>query len=109
MSSGRWRFFVDRGGTFTDCVAIPPDGGAPVVRKLLSCDEAPLQAIRDVLGLGEAEPIPPCELRLGTTLATNALLERRGHPCALVVTRGFADLLEIGDQSRPEIFALSIA
>ncbi|HWB82188.1 MAG TPA: hydantoinase B/oxoprolinase family protein [Nannocystaceae bacterium] len=101
-----WRFFVDRGGTFTDCVAIPPDGGRPIVRKLLSTDDAPLVAMRDVLGAAE---IPACELRLGTTLATNALLERRGHPCALVVTRGFADLLEIGDTSRPDIFALAIA
>ncbi len=103
-----WRFFVDRGGTFTDCVAIPKGGGAPVVRKLLSSDDAPLVAIRSVLGLGTDAAIPPCELRLGTTLATNALLERAGHPCALVVTRGFADLLAIGDQSRPDIFALAI-
>ncbi len=103
-----WRFFVDRGGTFTDCIAIPPGGAPPVVRKLLSTDDAPLVAIRSVLGLTETDPIPPVELRLGTTVATNALLERRGRRSLLVVTRGFADLLRIGDQTRPEIFALSI-
>ena len=109
MSSGRWRFFVDRGGTFTDCLAVDPRGGAPVVRKLLSSDRAPLDAIRSILGLAADQPIPPVELRLGTTVATNALLERRGRRSVLIVTRGFADLLRIGDQTRPDIFALSIA
>ncbi|MBP7289823.1 MAG: hydantoinase B/oxoprolinase family protein [Nannocystaceae bacterium] len=108
MAAGRWRFFVDRGGTFTDCVALPPGGGAPVVCKLLSTDDAPLRAIRTVLALGDDAPIPPLELRLGTTVATNALLERKGARCALVITRGFADLPVIGDQTRPDIFALSI-
>ncbi len=104
----RWRFFVDRGGTFTDCLAVAPDGGAPRLLKLLSGDRAPLVAIRTVLGLADDAPIPPVELRLGTTVATNALLERRGRPAVLAVTRGFADLLRIGDQSRPEIFARTI-
>jgi 5-oxoprolinase (ATP-hydrolysing) len=108
VTGARWRFFVDRGGTFTDCIAIPPDGGAPVVRKLLSTDDAPLVAIRSVLGLAADAAIPPLELRLGTTVATNALLERRGRRSLLVVTRGFGDLLRIGDQTRPEIFALAI-
>ncbi len=108
MIRGRWRFFVDRGGTFTDCIAVDPRSGALHVRKLLSTDSAPQDAIRSVLGLGSAEPVPPVVLRLGTTVATNALLERRGQRSALVITRGFADLLRIGDQSRPEIFALSI-
>jgi len=104
----RWRFFVDRGGTFTDCLALAPGGGAPRLLKLLSGDRAPLDAIRTVLGLAADAPIPPVELRLGTTVATNALLERRGRPSVLAVTRGFADLLRIGDQSRPEIFARTI-
>jgi 5-oxoprolinase (ATP-hydrolysing) len=108
VTPGRWLFALDRGGTFTDCIAFPPDGGAPVVRKLLSADDAPLVAIRSVLGLGDADAIPPVELRLGTTVATNALLERAGTPTVLVVTRGFGDLLRIGDQTRPEIFAREI-
>lgn len=108
MSARRWLFALDRGGTFTDCVAFPPDGTAPIVRKLLSSDDAPLVAVRSVLGLRPDEAIPPVVLRLGTTVATNALLERAGAPTLLVVTRGFGDLLRIGDQTRPEIFALAI-
>ncbi|MBX7083516.1 MAG: hydantoinase B/oxoprolinase family protein [Nannocystaceae bacterium] len=111
--SERWRFFVDRGGTFTDCIALPPGGGPPRVLKLPSDDAAPLTAIRRVLaevdGLAPTQPLPPVELRLGTTLATNALLERRGIATALVITRGFGDLPLVGDQSRPDIFALAIA
>jgi 5-oxoprolinase (ATP-hydrolysing) len=104
----RWRFWIDRGGTFTDCVGRDPDGGRLRVVKVLSSDEAPLVAIREVLGLAEDEPIPPCEVRMGTTLATNALLERRGASCALLITEGFEDLPAIGDQTRPELFALKI-
>jgi 5-oxoprolinase (ATP-hydrolysing) len=106
--SDRWQFWVDRGGTFTDCVGIAPGNGEVRVAKVLSSDDAPLRGIRMLLGLGPEDPIGPCHVRMGTTLATNALLERRGRRCALVVTRGFGDLLEIGDQSRPEIFALDI-
>jgi 5-oxoprolinase (ATP-hydrolysing) len=61
------------------------------------------------MGLADDAPVPPCHVRMGTTIATNALLERRGAPCALVITRGFADLLAIGDQTRPDLFALAIA
>jgi 5-oxoprolinase (ATP-hydrolysing) len=61
------------------------------------------------MGLADDAQIPPCRVRMGTTLATNALLERRGAPCGLVVTRGFGDLLAIGDQTRPDLFALAIA
>jgi 5-oxoprolinase (ATP-hydrolysing) len=103
-----WRFWVDRGGTFTDCIGQAPGTGALRVTKVLSSDDAPLRGIRAILGLREDEPIPPCELRMGTTLGTNALLEHKGRPCALAITRGFGDLLEIGDQSRPEIFAVPI-
>lgn len=104
----RWRFWVDRGGTFTDCIGREPGTGALRVTKVLSSDDAPLRGIRAILGLRPDEAIPPCELRMGTTLGTNALLERKGRACALAITRGFGDLLEIGDQSRPEIFAVPI-
>ena len=113
--SGLWRFFIDRGGTFTDIVALRPDGSL-AVHKVLSdnpdlYDDAALQGIRDLLGLASQEPIPPGlidELRMGTTLATNALLEHRGEPTLLLITAGFADLLRIGYQERPDIFARQI-
>jgi 5-oxoprolinase (ATP-hydrolysing) len=106
--AARWQFFIDRGGTFTDCIGRDPKTGALSVVKIPSSDQAPLIGIRRLLGLADAAPIPPCEVRLGTTLGTNALLERRGARSALVVTRGFGDLLELGDQTRPELFALEI-
>ncbi len=109
MPEPRWRFFIDRGGTFTDCIGVDPCTARRHILKLLSTDDAPLEAIRAILKLGPEDPLPPCELRLGTTLATNALLERRGEPLALFITRGFRDLLKIGDQSRPDLFALEIA
>ncbi|MET0287560.1 MAG: hydantoinase B/oxoprolinase family protein [Polyangiales bacterium] len=104
----RWQFWIDRGGTFTDCVGFDPDSRALRVTKVLSSDEAPLLGIRKLLGLAESAPIPACDVRMGTTLATNALLERRGVPTALVISEGFADLLAIGDQTRPDLFALAI-
>lgn len=107
MAEG-WRFSVDRGGTFTDCIGVDPDSGALRVTKLLSTDDAPLRGIRTLLGLPPDAPLPSCSLRLGTTLATNALLERRGERTALLITRGFGDLLHIGDQSRPDLFALEL-
>jgi 5-oxoprolinase (ATP-hydrolysing) len=100
-------FFIDRGGTFTDCLCID-DQGQVRVAKVLSSDRAPLEGIRQLLGLGPTEPIPPCRVRMGTTLATNALLERTGQRFALLITRGFGDLLEIGTQARPDLFALEI-
>ncbi|MGB1698763.1 MAG: hydantoinase/oxoprolinase N-terminal domain-containing protein, partial [Nannocystaceae bacterium] len=105
MSQERWDVWIDRGGTFTDCLGRPPDGGPIRAIKVRSSDRAPLEGIRALLGLAETDPIPPCDVRMGTTVATNALLERRGAATALVVTRGFADLLHIGDQTRPELFA----
>ena len=108
LSLPRWQFWIDRGGTFTDCLGVPPDGGPLLATKLLSSDEAPLLGIRQLLGLPSEAPIPPCEVRLGTTLATNALLERKGVRVGLVITRGFGDLLEIGHQTRPDLFALEI-
>jgi 5-oxoprolinase (ATP-hydrolysing) len=104
----RWQFWIDRGGTFTDCIGCDPRSGALRVLKVLSSDRAPLIGIRALLGLAPDAPIPECDVRMGTTLATNALLERRGVDCALVITRGFRDLLEIGTQARPHIFELQI-
>lgn len=109
-----WQFWIDRGGTFTDIVARRPDG-ALLTHKVLSEDtatppryrDAAVQGIRELLGLGPADPIPGEQIdvvRMGTTVATNALLERKGEPTALVITRGFADALRIGYQNRPRLF-----
>ncbi|MFP4009929.1 MAG: hydantoinase/oxoprolinase family protein, partial [Spirulinaceae cyanobacterium] len=111
----RWQFWIDRGGTFTDIVAKKPDG-AIAVHKLLSenpehYQDAPIQGIRDLLGLASNEAIPSeiVEIvKMGTTVATNALLERKGARVVLVVTQGFRDGLRIGYQNRPEIFAREI-
>ena len=113
--TGRWDFWIDRGGTFTDVVARLPDGTL-AVRKLLSEDpgrypDAVLAGIRGLLGVPDGQPIPAGQIgsvRLGTTVATNALLERRGEPTVLVITRGFRDALRIGYQNRPRIFARQI-
>lgn len=104
----RTQCWIDRGGTFTDCILWDPKAGTLRATKVLSSDTAPLEGIRLLLGLSPQDPIPPCEIRMGTTLATNALLERKGSPCALVISRGFGDLLHIGDQTRPELFSLDI-
>ena len=111
-SPGRWEFWVDRGGTFTDVVGRAPDGRWHT-RKLLSDSpgqyaDATLAGIRALLGVPADEPVPTDRVecvRLGTTVATNALLERRGARTALLITDGFTDLPTIGDQHRPEIFA----
>src|SRR5258705_1832235 len=113
--TGRWEFWIDRGGTFTDVVARRPDGRL-AVRKLLSEDpgryeDAVLAGIRGLLGVPDGQPIPAAQIgsvRLGTTVATNALLQRRGEPTVLVITRGFRDALRIGYQNRPRIFAREI-
>jgi 5-oxoprolinase (ATP-hydrolysing) len=102
-----WNFWIDVGGTFTDCIARRPDGTL-VRHKLLSSDEAPILAIRHILGLRAKEAIPPVVLRLGTTRGTNALITRTGARTALVTTLGFGDLLHIGYQNRPKLFALTI-
>ena len=106
--SGRWQVWIDCGGTFTDCIGRDPVTGELRVIKLLSDEEAPLRGIRRLLDLPADAPIPPCDVRMGTTLATNALLERKGAATGLIITRGFADLLVIGDQSRPDLFALDV-
>ncbi len=104
----RYAFWVDRGGTFTDCIKHDRSTGQLEVTKVISSDRAPIVGIRKLLGLRGEEPIPPCEVRMGTTLATNALLERQGAASGLVITRGFRDLLEIGNQTRPRLFDLKI-
>ena len=110
-----WQFWIDRGGTFTDIVARAPDG-ALHSRKLLSDNperyrDAAVAGVRDMLGLDAHKPIPEGRIeavKMGTTVATNALLERRGEPTVLVITRGFGDLLRIGYQNRPRLFDLDI-
>ena len=114
-ASDRWHFWIDRGGTFTDVIARSPEGRI-LAKKLLSenpgaYDDAALEAIRRFLGLGSGAPIPAeriAAVKMGTTVATNALLERKGDPTLLVITRGLKDQLEIGTQARPDIFAKRI-
>lgn len=106
-----WQFWVDRGGTFTDIVARRPDGGL-VTHKLLSENparypDAAVAGIRALLGLAGDDAVPPTmveQVRMGTTVATNALLERKGERTVLVITKGFRDALRIGYQNRPKIF-----
>ncbi|HEV7260660.1 MAG TPA: hydantoinase B/oxoprolinase family protein [Bosea sp. (in: a-proteobacteria)] len=115
MSSSRWGFWIDRGGTFTDVIGRGPSGKLHA-RKLLSENpgayrDAAVQGIRDHLGLKAGELIPAGavgEVRMGTTVATNALLERKGDRTLLVTTKGFRDALRIGYQARPDIFAKEI-
>src|SRR5882762_7542084 len=110
-----WEFWIDRGGTFTDIVGRRPDGSL-VAHKLLSENpeayrDAAVQGIRELLGLKPGEPIPPGRIgavKMGTTVATNALLERKGERTLLLITRGFRDALRIGYQARPNIFARHI-
>ncbi|WP_327072277.1 hydantoinase B/oxoprolinase family protein [Kitasatospora purpeofusca] len=108
MASRGWQVWVDRGGTFTDIVALAPDGRL-TTHKLLSHDPA---RYRDPAVAGIRALLPPGAnveaVRMGTTVATNALLERTGEPTVLCITRGFADALRIGSQDRPEIFAREI-
>jgi len=103
-----WHIWIDRGGTFTDVVARSPDG-AVVTTKYLSEDparpgDAAVGAIRDLTGAGQGA-LPPLAIRMGSTVATNALLERKGEPTLLAITRGFGDALTIGYQDRPDLFA----
>ena len=106
-----WQFWIDRGGTFTDVVARLPSGQIRIA-KLLSenpelYDDAAIAAIQELTGI-ESGALPPCEIRMGTTVATNALLERKGEPVLLAITRGFGDALRIGYQDRPDLFAREI-
>jgi 5-oxoprolinase (ATP-hydrolysing) len=115
MNNNQWQFFIDRGGTFTDIVARRPDGQL-VIHKLLSENpsrykDAAVQGIREILGISTNAPIPSEQIdvvKMGTTVATNALLERKGSPTVLLITKGFKDALRIGYQNRPDIFARHI-
>ena len=106
-----WDFWVDRGGTFTDVVGRAPDGTLHPL-KLLSenaraYEDAAIEGIRRLLG-GTVEPARIGTVKMGTTVATNALLERKGDRTALLITRGFRDALRIAYQARPDIFAKEI-
>ncbi|HVV63635.1 MAG TPA: hydantoinase B/oxoprolinase family protein [Pseudolabrys sp.] len=115
MADKRWDFWIDRGGTFTDVVGRRPDGTL-TAHKLLSENpeayaDAAVQGIRDLLGLKSGESIPRGRVgavKMGTTVATNALLERKGDRTLLLITKGFRDALKIGYQARPKIFARHI-
>ncbi|KTD16007.1 Acetone carboxylase beta subunit [Legionella lansingensis] len=115
MPKSKWEFWIDRGGTFTDIVARSPQGKI-ISHKLLSehperYDDPIIQGIRDVLNLNTNEPISGKEIamiKIGTTLATNTLLERKGEKVVLAITQGFGDALRIGYQNRPDLFALNI-
>ncbi|MEP4422750.1 MAG: hydantoinase B/oxoprolinase family protein [Nitratireductor sp.] len=113
--SATWDFWIDRGGTFTDIIGRDPEGRLHA-RKLLSENpeaygDAAVQGIRDLLGVAAGEPVPSQrigEVKMGTTVATNALLERKGDRVLLLITRGFRDALKIAYQARPDIFAKEI-
>jgi len=112
---GRWDFWIDRGGTFTDVIARRPDGQI-VASKLLSENpeawrDAAVAGIRQLMGIEADRPIPASRIaavKMGTTVATNALLERTGDRTLLMITRGFRDALDIGYQARPDIFAKKV-
>ena len=111
----KWQFWIDRGGTFTDIISKNPDGELSS-HKLLSENplhykDAAIQGIRDLLSLKDKEAIPIHQIesiKMGTTVATNALLERKGEKTLLATTKGFADILRIGYQQRPKLFSLDI-
>ncbi len=113
--TSRWQFWIDRGGTFTDVIGRRPDGKL-IGHKLLSENpehypDAAIHGIRVLMGLSAQNPLPAKKIevvRMGTTVATNALLERQGERMVLAITKGFRDALRIGDQSRPDLFAREI-
>ncbi len=115
ITEGLWDFWIDRGGTFTDIVARKPDGEL-LTKKLLSENpeayrDAAVEGIRRFLGVTSGERVPAekiAAVKMGTTVATNALLERKGESTALIITKGFRDALRLGYQARPDIFAKNI-
>src|SRR5499433_2622799 len=115
QTDSSWDFWIDRGGTFTDVIGRRPDG-ALIAHKLLSDNpeaygDAAVQGIRDLIGVRAGESIPQGiigSVKMGTTVATNALLERKGERTLLLITKGFRDALKIGYQARPKIFARHI-
>src|SRR5690606_28160148 len=113
--TGKWDFWIDRGGTFTDIIGRDPDGALHPAKLLSENPEAyrdaAIAGIRQLLGLGAGDPIPPGligDIKMGTTVATNALLERKGDRVLLLITKGFRDALRIAYQARPDIFAKEI-
>ena len=114
-TSGKWEFWIDRGGTFTDIVAKSPNGSFKNSKYLSENPEqykdAAIQGIRDFLKIGQNEKIQNLDVscvKMGTTVATNALLERKGDRVLLLITEGFGDLLRIGYQARPKLFDFNI-
>ena len=109
MTNKKWRFWIDRGGTFTDIIGQTPDGQLLADKQPSSDPNAAANAATQMLGLPRGATLPAQlvdEIRIGATIATNALLERKGDKTAVAVTQGFADALQIGDQTRPQLFAL---
>ena len=109
-----WFFAVDRGGTFTDIIGVDPEGKIHSL-KLLSLSQEyvdpAIEGIRRMMNIPVESPIPEdkvSRIRMGTTVATNALLERKGAPIVLFITKGFKGLLEIGNQARSDLFALAV-
>src|ERR1700744_3269160 len=109
---GRWSFWIDRGGTFTDVIGQyggeDGDGGVTTLKLLSASDayeDAAVEGMRRILGVAGGERFPAdrvAAIKMGTTVATNALLERKGAPTLFVATQGFADALALGDQARPD-------
>jgi len=114
MTPSGWQFWIDRGGTFTDVIGIDPSGMRHQHKLLSRSDayqDAVTQGIRDVMGCPPGMALPEVDidtLKMGTTMGTNALLERKGVRTCLVTTRGFADALAIGYQNRKDLFSLEI-
>lgn len=110
----KWKFAIDRGGTFTDIVAVDPEGKYQTLKLLSNSSiyrDASIEGIRRIMGLKDGKPLPEGKIsgiRFGTTIATNALLEKKGGKVGLIVTKGFSDLLSIGYQNRHDIFKLCI-
>lgn len=115
MQNRKWQFWIDRGGTFTDIVSLAPEGKIATLKLLSENSEqypdAALEGIRQTLNIPSHESIPGNligHIKMGTTIATNALLERKGERVALIITKGFADALRIGYQNRPHLFDRNI-
>ncbi len=115
LDAGQWRFWIDRGGTFTDIVARRPDGAIVTAKHLSENPEryadAALHGMRELLGVGPDDALPAdavAHIKMGTTVATNALLERKGEPTCLLINTGFGDALRIAYQNRPDLFTRNI-
>ena len=109
-----WSFAIDRGGTFTDIIGFDPEGelhSLKILSKSNKYSDPSIEGIRRIMDLSPDEIIPESDvtrIRMGTTVATNAILEKKGAPTCLAITEGFGDLLAIGNQARPDLFTLAI-